>query len=41
MFLRAKDMLALIQLAKAMKMQTVGEAMQLLKTLQALQAHKG
>lgn len=41
MFLRAKDMVALLQLATTMKMQTVGEAMTLLKTLQSLQAYKG
>ena len=41
MFLKAKDMQALMRLATEMKMQTVGEAMTLLKTLQSLQTYKG
>jgi hypothetical protein len=41
MFLKAKDMQALIRLAQSMKMETIGEAMMLLKTLQALKAHSG
>ena len=40
MFLKAKDMQALMRLAAEMKMQTIGEAMELFKTLQAINAHK-
>ena len=39
MFLKAKDMQALFALAKSMKMETIGEAMGLLKTLRDLRAH--
>ena len=40
MFLRAKDMQALMHLAAEMKMKTMGEVIELSKTLQALRAHK-
>ena len=39
MFLKAKDMRVLFAFAQSMKMETIGEAMGLLKTLQALNAH--
>ena len=39
MFLKAKDMQALFALAKSMKMETIGEAMGLLKTLREIRAH--
>lgn len=41
MFLRAKDMQAFMRLAATMKMRTMGEAMELFKTLQAIKAHQG
>lgn len=40
MFLKSKDMQAFMRLAVVMKMQTMGEAIQLFKTLQAIKAHK-
>ena len=40
MFLKSKDMLALIAFASMMGVKTMGEAMELFKTLQAIKAHK-
>ena len=40
MFLKAKDMQALMRLAAEMKMKTMGEVIELSKTLQAIKAHK-
>lgn len=41
MFLRAKDMMTLMAFASMMGVTTMGEAMELFKTLQAIKAHKG
>lgn len=40
MLLKAKDMQALMRLATEMKMKTMGEVVELSKTLQAIKAHK-
>lgn len=40
MFLKAKDMQVLRQMAQMLGMKTIGEAMSLFKTLEALKAHK-
>ena len=40
MFLKSKDMLTLIAFASMMGAKTMGEAMELFKTLQMLKAHK-
>lgn len=39
MFLKAKEMMAWMRVAKMMGATTMGEAMELFKTLQALKAH--
>lgn len=40
MFLKAKDMQALIRLAAERKMKTMGEVVELSKTLQAIKVYK-
>lgn len=39
MFLKSKDMFAWMQIAKSMGITTMGEAIELFKTLQAIKAH--
>ena len=41
MFLRAKDMMTWMAFASMMGVTTMGEAMELFKTLQTLKAHQG